>query len=196
MSLSLPLEHAVAAAPLGERTRRQHHYFRRCDGSRCSRSWHRAVRRRRARTCRCSRTTACGRCRRWQHFSTRSLRNADAKIRSEDAARVRTGREFTPTSAATRKEKPLQHGSAAEEPRPPDPTLGERCPCLSSGWQQRLAAEGFRLERGGTASFPPAQDRSSAREQMARRWLRRRAARESTLLRAGSSAATRRRHRL
>jgi len=34
-------------------------FFRRCDGSRCSRSWHGAVRRRRARTCHYNRVAVC-----------------------------------------------------------------------------------------------------------------------------------------
>ena len=76
-----PLEHAVTAAPLKERARGQHSFCR-CDGSRCSRSWHCAVRRRWACTCRCSAT----RRERWHHRGERIVAGAATLCRCSGSA--------------------------------------------------------------------------------------------------------------
>ena len=103
----VPLEHA-AAALLSWSALAGSNNFATAERARRSRSRPRAVRRRWARTCRCSRTTHRRRMRRrLQHLLTRTLR-AGAITRSEDAALVRTGRELAPTSAA-RRNKPLSN---------------------------------------------------------------------------------------
>ena len=105
---------------------------------------------------------------RWKQLSTRSLPGTDAKTRSEDAARMRTGRELAPNSAAIRIRTFLQHAGTDRRPRAEDagpaqerggtaprrtqahPGAPRRSQALTGAHRAHPHAQSTRLEGGGT----------------------------------------------